>query len=121
MLKLFLSIQISSAQTYVEDFSNGIPTDWTTYTEAAFDFVTDFEGEVNLFKQSEGEQVLMLLTPSFDLSLISKLEIDVYGFNLSFVDPSIPEFHVGYLLDSNDPLSFEPIQVQYISIVPVLH
>ena len=104
-----------NAQLVTESFEDGIPSDWSTYTEAGFDFVSWYEGEVNLFKQSDGEEVLMLISPEWDLSEFGRMELDVYGFNLSFISTTVPELHLGYLATPNDPESFTSIHTQYVT------
>lgn len=105
----FLVSQVCTAQVIQEDFNNGLPAGWTTFTEANFDFAFVTSGEFNLFKQSDGDEVLMLATEAYDLSQFTKMEIDIYGFNLSFSSNTLPEMHFGYLESENDFSSFSSI------------
>lgn len=102
------------AQVIDEGFDTGIPTTWSQYTEAGFDFVSWFDGEVNLFKQSDGDESLMLISPYWDMTNFTKLEFDLYGFNLSFSSTTVPELHLGYLTEEDDPSSFRSIHTFYV-------
>jgi len=73
-------------QAYVEDFENGLPSDWLSYTENGFDF-----------------------TNWFDLSLYTRLEIDYYAFNLAFGSETVPDLHIGILENPGNFSSFVSI------------
>ena len=109
ILFLFGSLEAYS-QIYTETFDgNNLPTGWLSYTEAGFDFVNPFDGSVSLFKQSSGDEEIILASPSFDLALYTVLEIDYYGYNLAFDSDTKPNLHVGILKLENDFSSFESI------------
>lgn len=100
----------ANSQAYVETFDgNNLPDGWLDYSEAGFDFVNPFDGSVSLFKQSDGDEIIILASPSFDLSLYTALEIDYYGFNLAFGAETVPFLHVGILENENDFSSFRSI------------
>jgi len=98
------------SQVYTETFDgNNLPDGWLDYSEAGFDFVNPYDGSVSLFKQSDGDEIIILASPSFDLSLYTALEIDFYGYNLAFGSESVPSFHVGILETEDDFSSFRSI------------
>ncbi len=96
---------------YIQDFTNGIPGNWVTYTEAGFDFVTDFGGEANMFKQSSGDEILMIGTEQLNLGDYSKFEVDMYAFNLAFNSDTKPDIHIGVWTDPSDKNSFQALHV----------
>jgi len=107
---LFLSLALTvHTQSYEESFDDGLPSDWLEYTEAGFDFVNWFDGDVSLFKQSDGDEIIMLATPEFDLSQYTRMEIDYYGLNLAFGSETVPEMHVGILETPGDFSTFRSI------------
>lgn len=110
----FFLTNFMHAQVYTETFDSGIPADWVTYTEAGFDFVNWFGGEVSLFKQSSGDELLLIGTEELDLSLYTRLEIDMNGANLAFNSDTKPYAHIGILTDPEDISSFEPIQILHV-------
>lgn len=105
---LFASFN-SFGQAYEENFDSGLPSDWTDYTEAGFDFVNWFGGEVSMFKQSDGAEIIMLAAPALDLSQYTRMEIDYYGFNLAFGSETVPDLHIGILEQAGDFNSFKSI------------
>ncbi len=103
-------ILTSNAQSHIESFDgNNLPTGWTTFTEVGFDFVNVFDGEISLFKQSSGDEVIILASPEFDLAGFNTLQIDYYGFNLAFGSESVPSLHVGIMDNPGEFESFRPI------------
>ncbi len=108
-LFLVLFSPLAQGQIYTEDFSSGLPSDWSDFTEAGFDFVNWFDGSVSMFKQSTGDEIIMLASPSFDLSLYTRMEIDYYGFNLAFDSETVPDLHIGILESPGDFDSFRSI------------
>ena len=106
---LLININLTG-QAYSETFDgNNLPTGWLEYSEVGFDFVNPYAGSVSLFKQSDGDEVIMLAAPSLDLSLYSYMEIDYNGFNLAFGSTTTPNLHVGILESPGDFDSFRSI------------
>ena len=106
---------LTNAQVFDEDFESGIPGGWVQFTEAGFDFISWFEGEVNMFKQSDGDEILMFGTDLLDLSLFTKWEVDLYAFNLNFNSDTKPFLEMGVMTDPNDEESFVPIVVHHVT------
>jgi len=108
---LCLSISISlHAQVYSETFDgNSLPIGWLDYSEVGFDFVNNYDGSVSLFKQSEGDEIIMLASPELDLSLYSYMEIDFNGSSLAFGSDARPFLHIGILETPEDFNSFRSI------------
>ncbi len=102
-----------SGQVITENFDSGMPQGWYGETSAGFDWVIENGGKIDLFKQSEGDESLSLITEQYDLSQYTRLEIDVAGFNLSFVSSSVPELHIGHFHPNSD-CCFEPIHTVYV-------
>ena len=113
LVLLFPRIMIG--QVYTENFDTGIPSDWVTYTEAGFDFVNWFDGDVSLFKQSNGDEILLLGMHELDLSLYTKMEVDMYAYNLDFNSNTKPYIHIGILWNENDINSFEVIKIVHVT------
>ena len=114
LLLFSLSVLHLSAQIYEQDFTNGIPSNWVTITQAGFDFVSAFNGEASLFKQSDGDEVLLVGTESLDLSVYTKWEVDLYAYNLAFTSDTKPDIFFGILTDPSDIGSFQPFHVENV-------
>jgi len=105
-----------SAQVSVQDFNNNaLPPGWITITQAGFDFVNVFGGEANMFKQSNGDEKLLIGTESLDLSSYTKLEVDLYAFNLNFTSDTKPDIHFGVLTNPSDINSFQAFHVEHVT------
>lgn len=116
VFSIIISIPLSTnAQVYEENFDTRIPADWFQYTEAGFDFVSWFGGEVNLFKQSSGDEILMFGTGQLDLSQYTKWDVDMYAFNLAFTSDTKPYIEMGILTDPTDISTFTPIKVEHVT------
>ncbi len=109
------SPQNTSAQVYVEEFDSGFPSGWIEYTEAGFDFVSWYGGEMSMFKQSDGNEILLFGTDLKDLSMFTKWEVDMYAYNLNFTSNTKPYIEMGVMTDPNDITSFESIKVLHVT------
>lgn len=110
-----LSLSNLSAQVYVQDFAGGEPPGWISITQAGFDFVSYFGGEANMFKQSSGDERLLMGTENLDLSLYTKWEVDLYAFNLAFNSDTKPDIYFGVLTNPSDINTFQAFHVENVA------
>ncbi len=101
ILLTIFTLSCSSAQFLVEEFDE-FPAGWLTYSEYIFDYVTHNDDKMDLFKQSDADEPLMLATPVWNLGRIKKMEVDILAINLSFISTTVPELHIGYLEKEGD-------------------
>ncbi|MBI9033024.1 MAG: T9SS type A sorting domain-containing protein [Bacteroidales bacterium] len=113
-LLTFLFCSTIIAQTdevvYSEDFNgwSSIQSEgWAIYTEDSWNYISPGDDAINFFKQSDGEEIMMLITPLWDLNDATLLTFD-YKKD-AYVDGIVVE--VGTMSDPTDPNSFELINV----------
>jgi hypothetical protein len=76
---------------------------WFTYSEDSWNFIDPQDDAINFFKQSSGEEIMMLITPEWDLN--DATIVDFHFKVGSSVEGMLVE--VGTMTDPTDPSTFE--------------
>jgi hypothetical protein len=91
--------------------SDELPADWTALCQG-WDYIYCYDSTLNFFKQSEGDDPMILSTPSIDLSTVTKMDFDMASFPQN---DGIAIIQVGTMSDPNDASTFVLID-EYIPL-----